>query len=57
MMVREPPWEQNGLPPIANIMWIASAKSRSTRGASHQPADMGSSMTISLTHLPYLPSR
>ena len=56
-MVREPPWKQNGLPPMVNIMLIASAKSRSVRGASHQPAFMSSCLTISHTfYLPYLPS-
>ena len=34
MTTRDPPWEQNGLPAIFNIMWIASAKSRSVRRAS-----------------------
>ena len=37
MTAREPPWERNRLPPMANIMQIASTKSRSMRGASHQP--------------------
>ena len=36
---------------------IASAKSRSVRGASHQPAFMGSCLTISHMCLPHLPSR
>ena len=40
--------EQNGLPPIVNSMWIALGKSRSVRGASHQPAFMGSCLNISL---------
>ena len=39
------------------IMLIASAKSRSVRGASHQPAFMSSRLTISHAfYLPYLPS-
>ena len=38
MMVREPLWEQNGLPPLVNIMQIVLAKSLSKRGASQQPA-------------------
>ena len=39
------------------IMLIASAKSWSMRGASHQPAFMSSHLTISHTfYLPYLPS-
>ena len=46
MTVREPPWEQNGLPPMVNIMWIAAAKFRSVRGASHQAAFMDSCLTI-----------
>ena len=36
---------------------IALTKSRRVRGASHQPADMGSCLTISHTHLPRLLSR
>ena len=47
MTGREPPWEQNGLPPMVNIRRVTSAKSRSVRGASHQPAFMGSCLTIS----------
>ena len=35
---------------------IASAESRSARGASHQPAFMSSCLTISHTCLPCLPS-
>ena len=46
MTARERPWEQNGLPPMVNIMWVASAKSQSVRGASHQPALMDSCLTI-----------
>ena len=42
---RELPWEQNGLPPMVNIMRVALAKSRSIRGASHQAAFMGSCLT------------
>ena len=38
-------------------MLIASAKSWSTRGASHQPAFMGSCLTIDHACLPCLPSR
>ena len=37
-------------------MVIASAKSRSVRGASHQPAFMSGCLTISHTCLPCLPS-
>ena len=37
-------------------MLIASAKSRSVRGASHQPAFMSSCLTIGHTCLPCLPS-
>ena len=43
MTTRELLWEQNGLPPMVNIMRVASAKSKGVRGASHQPASMGSS--------------
>ena len=39
------------------IMQIALAKSRSMRGASHQPASMGSCLTISYTCLSCLPGR
>ena len=46
MTARGPPWEQNGLPPMANIMQIASAKSRSMRAASHQPGFIDSCLTI-----------
>ena len=38
MTARESPWEQNGLPPMVNIMRITSAKSWSVRGAFHQSA-------------------
>ena len=41
---------------ITKIVLIASAKSRSVRGASHQPAFMSSCLTISHTCLPCLPS-
>ena len=34
-------WEQ-----VWNSLWIASAKSQRVRGASHQPAFMGSCLTI-----------
>ena len=37
-------------------MLIASAKSRSVRGASHQPAFMSSCLTIGHMCLPCLPS-
>ena len=57
MMAREPLWEQNGLPPMVNIMQIALAKSLSKRGASQQPALMGSCLTNSHTSLPCLRSR
>ena len=52
---QEPPWKQNGLPPMVNIMWIAPAESRSVRGASHQPIFMGDCLTICHTYLPCLP--
>ena len=38
-------------------MLIASAKSRSARGASHQPAFMSGCLTISHTCLPCLPGK
>ena len=47
MTAREPPWEQNGLPPVVNIMQVAFAKFRIVRGASHKPAFMDSCLTIS----------
>ena len=36
-------------------MWIASAESRSVRGASHQPIFMGDCLTICHTYWPCLP--
>ena len=48
MEAREAPWEQNGLPLMVNIMRVASAKSWSVRGVSHQPVFMGSCLTIML---------
>ena len=45
-MAREPPWEQNGLPPMFSIMQIPSAKCQSARGASHQSAFMGSCLLV-----------
>ena len=47
MTTREPPWEQNKLPPMVDTMQVAPAKSWSVRGASRQPASMGSCLTIS----------
>ena len=38
-------------------MLIVSAKSRSARGASHQPAFMSGCLTISRTCLPCLPGK
>ena len=40
---------------MVNIMWIASAESRSVRGASHQPIFMGDCLTNCHTYLPCLP--
>ena len=40
---------------MVNFMLIALAKSKNTRGASHQPAFMRSCLTISHTMLPCLP--
>ena len=57
LMARLLPWEQNGVPPIFNIMQIALAKCRSARGASHQTAFMGSCPTISHMCMPCLPIR
>ena len=40
-------WAHNqGWERVRNSMWIASAKSQSVTGASHQPAFMGSCLTI-----------
>ena len=47
--------DQDGLPPMVNIMWVASAESRSVRGASHQPIFMGDCLTICHMYLPCLP--
>ena len=56
MEVREPPWGQDELPPMVNIMRVALAKSRSVMGASHQQAFMGSWLTIGQVWQPCLPS-
>ena len=53
-MVKELPYMKNGLPPMINVMLIASAKSLSATGASHHPAFMSGSLTISHTYLPCL---
>ena len=42
---------------LKNKMWIASAESRSVRGASHQPVFMGDCRTICQTCLLCLPSK
>ena len=55
LTAREPPCKQNGLPPMVNIMLIASAESWSVRGASHQPIFMGDWLTICHTYLPCWP--
>ena len=47
---------KNGLPPMINVMLIASAKSLSARGAYHHPAFMSGCLTISDTSLPCQPS-
>ena len=44
-------WTQNRLPLVVNVMLIASAKSRSARGASHQLVFMGSCLAIGYTCL------
>ena len=41
------PWEQNGLPPLVNIMRSALGKSQSLREVFYQPAFMGCCLTIS----------
>ena len=40
---------------LLNVMWIASAESRSVRGASHQPIFIGDCLTICHMYLPCLP--
>ena len=55
-MAREPTLKQNGPPLIVNVMLIVLAKYRGVKGASHQPAFMGSCLTISYTCLLCLPS-
>ena len=48
---RDVGWPQDqGLEWVWNSMWISSANSRSVRGASHQPALMGSCLTIGHTY-------
>ena len=54
MAATEPLWEQNGLSPMVNIKWIASAKSHER--ASHHPAFMGSCLSIIHMWWPCLPS-
>ena len=54
MMTREPPQEQNGLPPMVNIKQDASAKSQIVEGASHQPALMGSCLLVTYGSSVYL---
>ena len=49
-----PPWEQNGLPPMVNILQIALAKYQSSRRAFHQPAFLSSCLTISHICMPCL---
>ena len=53
---REPPWEPNGLPPMANSIRIALAKSGSMTEASHQPDFKGSCLNIGDMYQPCLPS-
>ena len=57
LTAREPPLEQNGLTPMVSIVQIVLAKCRSARAASHQPAFMGSCLTISHMCMPGLPSK
>ena len=47
--------QNQGCERVWNSMWIASANSRSVRGASHQPAFMDSSLTIGHMYWPCLP--
>ena len=42
---------------LSDLLLIASAKPRSARGASHQPAFMSGCLTISHTCLPCLPGK
>ena len=48
--------KQNGLPPVVNVLLIALTKYWSARVASHQPAFIGSCLTICHTFLPHLTS-
>ena len=57
LTARETPLEQNGLTPMVSIVQIVLAKCRSARAASHQPAFMGSCLTISHMCMPGLPSK
>ena len=50
-------WKQNGLCSMINIRQIVLAKSHNASGASHQPAFIGSCLTISHACLSCLPSR
>ena len=54
MAAGEPPWEQNGLPTMVNIMQVVSAKSQSVRGTSHPPAFMGSCLLVTCGSFVYL---
>ena len=54
MAATERLWELNGLPPLVNITWIASAKSHER--ASHHRAFNGSCLSISRMWWPCLPS-
>ena len=54
MMTREPPQEQNGLPPMVNIKQNASAKSQVVEGASHWPAVMSSCLLVTYGSPVYL---
>ena len=56
-MARDPPWKQNGLLPMVNIMQLDSAGRWSEKRRSHQPAFMDSCLNTSHTCLPSLPSR
>ena len=55
-MAKELPEKQNRLPPMINVMLIASAKSGCAREPSQQPDSMSVCLTISHPCLPCLPS-
>ena len=56
-MQSKPPWKRNKLPPMVNVMQIASGKYWRTRAVSHKPAFMGSCLTVSRMCLPFVKSK